>query len=165
MSAQISFTDLLAMVASVYINAKTALNTRARVPATPYLNSWMPLQHSWGESRTPFLYSRKDRSFTKKLSCYSDVTLKWQSLHRQSGLKFADCVAPYNNEDVDYTNKEEQSRVQLVTLPFALQQRMLSPAHSALSPKLAKSALQPGLCQQYSIGAFARCVSSHTRDL
>ena len=35
----------------------------------------------------------------------------WQSLLLQSGLTFADSVARYNNEDVRYTNKEEQSRV------------------------------------------------------
>ena len=73
-SAQI----LLTVVASV---GKSA--------STHDLNSGMLLQHSSGESRTPSLYSKKDRSITTKLFffCCSDLALICQSLPLQCGLK------------------------------------------------------------------------------
>ena len=151
------------------MTGQTALYFTARVPSSSPPSSpthTLPqcLCSAAGKSRTPLLYSKKDKSSITKLSCNRNLALKRRSLHLQSGLKFAECVAPYNNEDVHYTNKEEQSRVQSVTSPIALQQLVLTPAHSALPPKLAKSALQPGLCQPYSTVAFARCASSDTRE-
>ena len=125
---------------------------------TDNLNSWMPLQRSWGGSRTPSLYSRKDRPFTKNLSCYSDLALNWR------GLKFTDCVAPYDDEDEDDTNMM-QSQTQLVTSPIALQQLILTPAHSVVPQKLAMSALEPRVFRHYSTAASASCLSCDARDL
>ena len=123
-SAQNSLTDLLAVEASVCIR-----------------KCWVLLQCNLGESNTLSLYSRKDRSFTKKLSSCSNLSLKWQSLHLQSGQEFTDCVAPYD-DDWHNTNKMK-SRKHFVASPIALRMLILTHANSALPPNLTKSALQP----------------------
>ena len=75
----------------------------------------------------------------------------------QSGMTFADCVAPYNKQDVRYTNKEErQSHMQSVLSPIAVQQVLFNLARSTPPPKLPNSALQRGLCRPYSTVASAR---------
>ena len=117
---------------------------------THHFNSWVPLQLGWRESRALFQRFTKDKSLTKNPSCYSNLALNWQ-------LKFADCAAPCNNNDVNYTKKVKQSRVQFVTSPIALLQLVLALARSAKPPKLAKSTLPPGLCLPYSTVAIAKC--------
>ena len=81
--------DLVATVASVYLH---------------YLDCWMPLQRSWRESRTPSPYSRKDKSVSKKLPCYNDLALKWQSFR----LKSIECVASCDEDSANKMQSQTQ---------------------------------------------------------
>ena len=57
------------------------------------------------------------------------------------------------------------SRTQLVTWLIAWQQLILSPAHSALPPKLARPASQPGLFLRCCAAALTACVSFDMRSV
>ena len=57
------------------------------------------------------------------------------------------------------------SRTQLVTWLIAWQHLILSPAHSALPPKLDRPASQPGLFLRCSAAALTACVSFDTRSV
>ena len=148
---QSPFTNLLAMVACVYICVKLQLFQGKRAPANTFVSSRTPLRRSWRESLTASPYSRKDRSITKKLSSHNDLALKWQFLHLKTGLKSVDCVAPCDAN----TAHRMQPQTQFVTWPFVQQQLMLTPVHTALLPRLAKAALPATI-------ASASCVSCDT---
>ena len=151
-SVQSPCTNLLAMVACVYICVKLQLFQGKRAPANTFVSSRTPLRRSWRESLTASPYSRKDRStITRMLSSHNDLALKWQFLHLQTGLTSVDCVAPCDAN----TAHRMQPQTQFVTWPFVQQQLMLTPVHLALLPRLAKAALPATV-------ASASCVSCDT---
>ena len=93
-----------------------------------------------GVLRPPQPY-RKVKSFTKKLSCCSRLSMHWQRWRHRSGWRSVVCVPPCTVG----TDHGMQSQTQLVTWPTAWQQPTPTSVRSVLPPKLARSESQPVL--------------------
>ena len=132
----------------------TTLYSCARVLPQFTSTPGMPSQRNWRKCRSPSPCSRNERSFTKKLSCNSDLDLM-AKLREWIDIYPPRCTLRGGE---DSTNNV-QSKIQIFTWSIALKQVILAPAVSALPPTPAMSALQPGVFRHYSTAASAICMT------
>ena len=145
---------------------QTTLYSKARVLHTHTLTfalGFLRREAGERESSTPSPYSKMHRSCTTKLSCYSDLALKWRPLHLQSGLKSFDCVAPCVEDTAHKTHSKTPS-----VWPIAWQQLLSTrtrrnsqpcrtfPVHLCLAPKLLQ------VCFFFLVSDGSLCIVSRT---